>query len=667
MPRVSPIASTSWSTATWRLPAICPANRHRTRSSPRPTSWASSPQRTAVVEDAISGVAAGRAGGFALTVGVDRGAGHDALAEHGADVVVDDLDELLLERRGRDDETGRARAPATVPLPGRSRGSSSRSASPVRSCRSTRPCSPSATATSACAATTRRAATPTIRARSSTGSTRRGASTTPSRRSGSPRPGRRSSTSPTRRSCRCTSTTSRSNCRSPTSPPTAGSSTCAAARSAATSPGAPRPASSCASARSASCRSSIATSRRSPSRSRWSTARHRSSSPRDCSTVRMPSSRPVRMRSPSRSVSPTPSATRAGIARSTTACCSRASTLPTIGRWCSATSARTARCRSPARRVTRSSRRRCSTSTSRSAPTRRRRSWPAPLAAGQSLKVTKFVSYHTSRYAPNLDAEIVDDAFELATRCTRSLDRVEHDGYDALVSAQEAWLDEFWASSDVELRHRRTGPDGGERCRRRRRGRRAAGAAVEPVPARPGLGTGRRAGDRRQGRHRRRLRGALLLGHRDVRRPVPRLHEAGGGPPADALPLADAADGAEPGGRPQLGRCAVSVADDQRRGGVGLLRRRHGPVPHQRGDRLRPQALRRRQRRHRLPRHRRRRDARRDGADVERPRVLLQRGARRQRQRQRQWSRTRERRSTSTASPDRTSTPPWSTTTCTRT
>ena len=54
-----------------------------------------SPQRTAVIEDAISGVAAGRAGGFALTVGVDRGAGHTALAEHGADVVVDDLDELL--------------------------------------------------------------------------------------------------------------------------------------------------------------------------------------------------------------------------------------------------------------------------------------------------------------------------------------------------------------------------------------------------------------------------------------------------------------------------------------------------------------------------------------------------------------------------------------------
>jgi beta-phosphoglucomutase family hydrolase len=53
------------------------------------------PQRSAVVEDAISGVAAGHAGGFRLVVGVDRGAGHDALTEHGADIVVDDLGELV--------------------------------------------------------------------------------------------------------------------------------------------------------------------------------------------------------------------------------------------------------------------------------------------------------------------------------------------------------------------------------------------------------------------------------------------------------------------------------------------------------------------------------------------------------------------------------------------
>jgi beta-phosphoglucomutase family hydrolase len=54
-----------------------------------------SAERAVVAEDALSGVAAGRAGGFGLVVGVDRGAGHDALRDAGADVVVDDLAELL--------------------------------------------------------------------------------------------------------------------------------------------------------------------------------------------------------------------------------------------------------------------------------------------------------------------------------------------------------------------------------------------------------------------------------------------------------------------------------------------------------------------------------------------------------------------------------------------
>lgn len=53
------------------------------------------PARAVVVEDALAGVAAGRAGGFGLVVGVDRDGGADALRTHGADVVVTDLEELL--------------------------------------------------------------------------------------------------------------------------------------------------------------------------------------------------------------------------------------------------------------------------------------------------------------------------------------------------------------------------------------------------------------------------------------------------------------------------------------------------------------------------------------------------------------------------------------------
>lgn len=55
------------------------------------------PERAAVFEDALAGVAAGRAGKFGYVVGVNRvDAEHAAgLAERGADVVVDDLSELL--------------------------------------------------------------------------------------------------------------------------------------------------------------------------------------------------------------------------------------------------------------------------------------------------------------------------------------------------------------------------------------------------------------------------------------------------------------------------------------------------------------------------------------------------------------------------------------------
>ncbi|WP_420796220.1 HAD family hydrolase [Agreia bicolorata] len=53
------------------------------------------PQQCVVVEDAHSGVQAGRDGKFGLVLGVNRGAGASELLDSGADIVVDDLDELL--------------------------------------------------------------------------------------------------------------------------------------------------------------------------------------------------------------------------------------------------------------------------------------------------------------------------------------------------------------------------------------------------------------------------------------------------------------------------------------------------------------------------------------------------------------------------------------------
>ncbi len=53
------------------------------------------PGRAVVFEDALAGVAAGRAGRFACVVGVDRAGQAEALRAHGADIVVSDLAELL--------------------------------------------------------------------------------------------------------------------------------------------------------------------------------------------------------------------------------------------------------------------------------------------------------------------------------------------------------------------------------------------------------------------------------------------------------------------------------------------------------------------------------------------------------------------------------------------
>ena len=53
------------------------------------------PGRAVVFEDAVSGVQAGRAGGFGLVVGVDRGGARDGLLAGGAQIVSTDLRELI--------------------------------------------------------------------------------------------------------------------------------------------------------------------------------------------------------------------------------------------------------------------------------------------------------------------------------------------------------------------------------------------------------------------------------------------------------------------------------------------------------------------------------------------------------------------------------------------
>ncbi|HJU98317.1 MAG TPA: HAD-IA family hydrolase, partial [Jiangellaceae bacterium] len=64
------------------------------------------PARGVVVEDALAGVAAGRAGNFGLVIGVNRVGQAKELAEHGADLVVDDLGELLADVTEKVHRTG---------------------------------------------------------------------------------------------------------------------------------------------------------------------------------------------------------------------------------------------------------------------------------------------------------------------------------------------------------------------------------------------------------------------------------------------------------------------------------------------------------------------------------------------------------------------------------
>ena len=73
------------------------------------------------------------------------------------------------------------------------------------------------------------------------------------------------------------------------------------------------------------------------------------------------------------------------------------------------------------------------------------------MQPGQTLRIVKLVTYHTSTGVP---------AEELADRCNRTLDRAMDDGPATIVEEQRAWLDEFWAASDVEIR----GDDAGQQA-----------------------------------------------------------------------------------------------------------------------------------------------------------------------------------------------------------
>ncbi len=62
--------------------------------------------------------------------------------------------------------------------------------------------------------------------------------------------------------------------------------------------------------------------------------------------------------------------------------------------------------------------------------------------AGETIGITKFVTYHSSRGIP---------AEELADRCVRTLDRAQRSGHAQLEEDQRVWLEDFWSHADIEI------------------------------------------------------------------------------------------------------------------------------------------------------------------------------------------------------------------------
>ncbi len=192
--------------------------------------------------------------------------------------------------------------------------------------------------------------------------------------------------------------------------------------------------------------------------------------------------------------------------------------------------------------------------------------------AGVPTTVTKIVTYHTSRGVP---------ARELVDRCRRTLDRAQSVGVPALFERQRAWCDDFWDRSDVKI----AGHDDLQQATRWclfQLAQAAARADGLGVPAKGVTGSG--------------YSGHYFWDTEIYVLPflaytTPAL---GAQRPADAVP--DAPGRPQACGAAQRGGRAVPVAHHQRRGGIGVLRRRHRAVPHQRRRLLRAGEVRARHR-----------------------------------------------------------------------
>lgn len=65
---------------------------------------------------------------------------------------------------------------------------------------------------------------------------------------------------------------------------------------------------------------------------------------------------------------------------------------------------------------------------------------------GQAVQLTKYIAYHTSKASPE-----APETLRLADEAEQTLAQAKRDGFAALLSEQEQFLEKFWSSTDVEI------------------------------------------------------------------------------------------------------------------------------------------------------------------------------------------------------------------------
>jgi alpha,alpha-trehalose phosphorylase len=68
---------------------------------------------------------------------------------------------------------------------------------------------------------------------------------------------------------------------------------------------------------------------------------------------------------------------------------------------------------------------------------------------GETVTVTKYLAYHTSSQVPEASDDVSIE--ELAARCRGTLDAAEAAGWERTLDEQRAWLDGFWARTDISI------------------------------------------------------------------------------------------------------------------------------------------------------------------------------------------------------------------------